>query len=149
MNAKSALTDACFAVRRYRYIPDEVTVDGMTIPVDIWDTLREFGERGGGDCDGFACWTIEVSERNISRFQEDQHGWAYYFVVGEVLQRSGVWAGHAWVELIEDGACWWADPTWGEGPQTKEALGYPRKRRPSKRWYYAGNGIFDEEEVYI
>jgi hypothetical protein len=141
VTAKSALTDACFAVRRYRYIPDTVTVDDMTIPVDVWDTLQEFEARKGGDCDGHASWTIEHA------FRWGSSG-TFYFVVGEVLQRSGVWAGHAWVELIEDGTCWWADPTWGELPTSPQALGYPETRRPRNRWRYAGEGQFDQEEIY-
>lgn len=135
------LTDACFAVRRYRYIPDTVTVDGMTIPVDVWDTLREFEQRGGGDCDSMAIFAIEMAER-------DEPG-AYYFVAGEVLIR-GEWSGHAWVELrVSDTEILWADPTWGEVPQEPRALGYPATRRPVKCWRYAGNGQFDREEDYV
>ena len=140
-DARAALMDACLAIRAYRYLPDTVTtLDGMVVPVDIWDTLAEFEARQGGDCDGHACWTIERAALRAPG--------PFYFVAGEVLVR-GTWNGHAWVELDEPDERLWADPTWGHGPQSPRALGYPATRRPWKRWRYAGEGLFDREEDYV
>ena len=54
MSSRAALLDACFAVRKFSYIPDEEFVDNQFRPTDVWDSEKDIEKRGGGDCDDFA-----------------------------------------------------------------------------------------------
>jgi hypothetical protein len=130
MTPQEALDQAIVeAQKRFIYIPDAPTED-------VWDTVREMEQRGGGDCDGWVLWCLARAADLCPA------PGAYHFVEGTIL-RDGQTLGHAWAEVRVGADLQWADPTWGIDC---ERLAYYSDRTPWKSYPVDGEIMGQPEE---
>jgi hypothetical protein len=110
------------AQSRFTYIPDPPKLD-------VWDTVKEFVARVGGDCDGWVLWCLWRAQQ-LTGLQG-----CWWFVEGLVQPYNPETDGHAWA-MIDQRAfhvteLLWADPTWGN-PCVDP--GWFTGRRPLKKY---------------